>query len=468
MDSSDEKDLQNSDTEYDKSQDKKSVIVPEELGFPQAGTSVPAISTGAIPKSTSTPHTVRGKKMKSKSKMISRLPGGADTEARLISGEFTPSEIKSYYLTLTDSPITDSNILISKVYREMIAEEKDLSSIQEWDKRLKHEINAIESQKIRDLNIPRPFIDQIHHFLKLCGLEAREWSEIYRAVVFDDSDEAKTTYDRISYACRYIGFDPSMILRRLIRFHKEGKRQELHTYVIVYEHQGEALDWVYTNKESFMKDMTFLLITFLQRGAVVSKIAKKSTKDYTAVLRMLIAKYGIKADEVEGRRRRAEALSPEIITLPRIAACLSQVTTSLYHVGYGRAIANFNEFGELPAAIFSPMFASVVRKSYKQDHVLYNMHPQLILIAILIDNVLHIRNKVTPLDQIWTYYLAAYQSSVLIDGARILQCNEFGVTINGLFIEPILLLREHCKRRIRELRPHERIDDIFREMDDMI
>lgn len=37
---------------------------------------------------------------------------------------------------------------------------------------------------------------------------------------------------------------------------------------------------------------------------------------------MLIAKYNIRADEID-RRRRAEALGPEIVTLPRIAACLS-------------------------------------------------------------------------------------------------------------------------------------------------
>lgn len=271
----------------------------------------------------------------------------------------------------------------------------------------------------------------------------------------------------MSYACRYIGFDPSVILKKLIRFHREGRRQPHQTFNIQFESNGITSEWVYSNQESFMKDMTFLIITFLQRGAVVSKIAKKSAKDFTLVLRMLITKYSIRAEDTD-RRRRAEALGPEVITLPRISACLSQITTSLYHVGFGRAIANFAEFEEVPPAMFSPMFASVVRKSYRQDNVLYNIHPQLILIAVLIDNVLHMRDKVTPLDLIWTYYLAAYQSSVMLDSARIAQCNEFRVTDNGIFVPQILKLRDHCKRRIRELRPHDRIDDIFREMDDLI
>lgn len=116
---------------------------------------------------------------------------------------------------------------------------------------------------------------------------------------------------------------------------------------------------------------------------------------------MLVTKYKIKADDID---RRMEALGPEIVTLPRISACLSQITTSLYHARYGRTIANFSEFGEV--AIFSPMFSSVVRKSYKLNNVLFNIHPQLVLIAILVDNMLHIRDKVTSLEQIRIYYLA--------------------------------------------------------------
>jgi hypothetical protein len=224
--------------------------------------------------------------------------------------------------------------------------------------------------------------------------------------------------------------------------------------------------WEYSNHESIEKDMTFLLITFLQGGAVISKIAKKSARDYANLLKMLVAKYNIRStDDPTERRRRAEALGPEIVTLPRIAACLAQLTTNLFARGFGRSIANFDEFTNCPLGMFSPMFSSVVRKGYKVANVLYNIHPQLVLIAILIDNVLHIRDRVTPLDQIWTYYLASYQSDVLIDAARITQCDVLGITDNGIFKQTILELREHCKKRIRELRPHERIEDFKREMD---
>jgi len=79
------------------------------------------------------------------------------------------------------------------------------------------------------------------------------------------------------------------------------------------------------------------------------------------------------------------------------------LTTELYSRGFGRPLANFSEFGEVPVAMFSPMFSSVVRRDYRLPNgVMVNMHPQLILINILVDNVLHVRDKVTPLDQIWT------------------------------------------------------------------
>lgn len=40
----------------------------------------------------------------------------------------------------------------------------------------------------------------------------------------------------------------------------------------------------------------------------------------------------------------------------------------------------------------------------------------------------------------------------------------FEVTINGSFSNDLLVLRDHCIAKIRELRPHERIDDYIREM----
>jgi len=269
------------------------------------------------------------------------------------------------------------------------------------------------------------------------------------------------------YAVRYIGFDPSALLKKLIRHHRDGARQPRMVFQIEMDQNGEMTTWNFSNLESFYHDMLFLVVLFLQRGAVISKISKKSSKDFAAVMKMLIAKYSIRADDEGQRRRRIKPLGPEIITLPRIAACLPQLTTNLYANGFGRAIANFSEFGDVPPALFSPMFASVVRKSYILNGIRFNIHPQFVLVAILIDNVLHMRDKVTSLDAIWTYYLAAYQSTIMLDSARIEQCNEFGICEGGYFNLKITNLRDQCLRRIRELRPHDRIDDFIREMSEI-
>lgn len=67
---------------------------------------------------------------------------------------------------------------------------------------------------------------------------------------------------------------------------------------------------------------------------------------------MLIAKYNIKGGEEGERRKKAEALGPEVVTLSRIAACLPQLTTTIFAKGYGRVnIINTSDFGECPQAI---------------------------------------------------------------------------------------------------------------------
>lgn len=207
-----------------------------------------------------------------------RERGGADYEERVIMGDLTAREAKDYYLRMTNNPVTEIEALIAKIYSDIISDRSDTTSLEEWNNRLKYDLNNLENANIRSLDIPRPFIDQIYHFLNLCGLEVREWSEVYHAVIFDNSIESRLLHEKMTYACRYIGFDPSVILRKLIRHHREGTRQPYLVFNHQFESRGEISEWTYSNHEAFMKDMSFLIITFLQRGAVISKIAKKSAR----------------------------------------------------------------------------------------------------------------------------------------------------------------------------------------------
>lgn len=429
-----------------------------------------------------------------------RLEGGADDEPGTSDGQrgqrrrrqraeqpVEPIEPRLRLITLSDDRVNRANLLIREIKILADFEVDDLLCLLSYQNLLidkpadydpsVHELLEVTkllhdeqaSWQIRTtMDITDPFVDQLYHILRLAGLPQRSWRMLIHSVFFDDSEDNIKLVNRVIYASRYQGFDPSVILRKLIKSWQDGRRAPNQSFIMHYEGELGPEDWTYTNHEEFMNDMTILVLCFLNRGAVVGKILKKSARDYNALMRMLITKYNIRTNEEAERRRRAEALGPEIITLPRISACLCQLTTELYSRGFGRAIANFSEFGEVPVALFSPMFSSVVRKGYRDENgIMINLHPQLILINILVDNVLHVRDRVTPLDQIWTYFLASYNSGVLIDTARIMQCDRFGVTIEGQFIPALTRLRDHCIRRIRELRPHERMDDFIREMNQL-
>ncbi|KAI4481599.1 hypothetical protein M0802_013909 [Mischocyttarus mexicanus] len=223
----------------------------------------------------------------------------------------------------------------------------------------------------------------------------------------------------------------------------------------------------YSTHESFVEDMQFLILIFLNRGAVTSKILKKSQEDFILCIKHLANKYGISTTE-DRRRLRSTSLGPNVVTLPRIAACFPILTCSLFNSGYGRCIASKTMYtGKVLEAFFSPMFPSVVSRSVKDGAA--NLHPQLVLWATLIDNVIHQRDKPTPLDQIWTYYLASFNSSVMIPEERHALCTKFGIVEeDGLsFIKDLSDIRKACKDKIRELRPHERIDEILREMESL-
>lgn len=80
-----------------------------------------------------------------------------------------------------------------------------------------------------------PFIDQINHMLKLSGLNLRDWNLMIGSVIFDGSNAHLQKVKRMVYACRYQGFDPSLILKKIIRSWREARRQPRSEYRMTYE-----------------------------------------------------------------------------------------------------------------------------------------------------------------------------------------------------------------------------------------
>lgn len=309
---------------------------------------------------------------------------------------------------------------------------------------------------------------QINHLIALTGLPLDDWRILQATCQVTDDAATQERIAKMVDACKYQGFDPVATLKKLIGLWKVGDRvAEAQRFRLTFNGPAGEEGWEYTSKESLIDDMYFMVTVFLNRGAVVGKILKKSNKEFVNVMKMLCAKYTVKVEE-RGRGRRAEALSPEVITLPRIAAAYPAITCDLFDRGHGRSLANRGIFPpEVPNVFFSPMFASVVTRVVRVQGVQQNIHPQLMWLAILVDNVLHQRDRPTPLDLIWTYHLAAFNSNILEPSERQRLCIKWEVVVGNppTFVESLTGMRERAKEEIRRLRPHERLDELIREMD---
>lgn len=115
--------------------------------------------------------------------------------------------------------------------------------------------------------------------LKLSGFNLRDWNLMIGSVIFDGSDAHLQKVKRMVYACRYQGFDLSLMLKKIIRLWRDARRQPRTEYRMTYEDGDLTEEWTYLNHESLNNDVTFLIILFLCRGAVISKITKKSARD---------------------------------------------------------------------------------------------------------------------------------------------------------------------------------------------
>lgn len=260
---------------------------------------------------------------------------------------------------------------------------------------------------------------QINHLLNLTGINVLEWKTLKEISTLHLGPELLVKASKMVQACKYQGFDPADMMKRVIKLWKDYNQRPGAPKIYNISLDGEGAEaWSYSDKAPLIEDVSFLVSIFLNRGAVVGKIMKKSNKEFMEVMKMLCGKYTIKTEErLTGRR--TEALPPEVVTLPRIAATFPAVACELYHQGLGRQLVGSDVFPEnLPRVYYSPMFSSVVSRSAKVGEVKQNLHPQLMLIAILLDNLIHQRDRTTTLDMIWTYHLASYNSKIISEATR--------------------------------------------------
>lgn len=161
--------------------------------------------------------------------------------------EVTKNELDMYLASIEVDIEGISVAIKEKVLSDMVSEQADLKNPQKWKSRINQEEEIKARVDLRSLKInpltggtggdgtgdpPDSFIQQIYYVLRMSDLRIRDWNMIVNTVLFYDSAENLTKINRMVYASRYIGFDPSVILRKLIRYHREGMRRPSQTFLI--------------------------------------------------------------------------------------------------------------------------------------------------------------------------------------------------------------------------------------------
>jgi len=256
----------------------------------------------------------------------------------------------------------------------------------------------------------------------------------------------------------YQGFDIKRILRNM--------RESFKTYMELSEPREETIDIVvhgrkiafrYTNRESMVKDIEFLIFFFAEGGPTNTKYTAKSHKDISTITNWLIEKYKINITV----NLPLTAIGPDVVTIPRIVACFPGKICEFFHRGYGNALVSFLELNirnpeNLSRCILCPHFTALLPTELMR--ISTDMHVISFLVHIIVDDVLHKKKgNYTPLENIYTRYAAEYHTPATPQDARVTFCRRMGLlTHDGRhFINQITDQTQWCLERIRVLRPND-------------
>lgn len=166
-----------------------------------------------------------------------------------------------------------------------------------------------------------------------------------------------------------------------------------------------------------MRDVCFLILIFLQRGSSWDKMEGKTNEGVMRILNLLKEKYKINTT----KRAAGSSLAPNVVTLPRIAACFPIRILKFLEQGFGRIIIDPELLSEsdIPRWLQHPAAASAIPVTTTIPEIA--ALPLLVLgVCILSDDVLHKKDgKFTPLTNILGYLEASRQTAAVPHKARI-------------------------------------------------
>nr|XP_046484641.1 eukaryotic translation initiation factor 4B2-like [Neodiprion pinetum] len=144
----------------------------------------------------------------------------------------------------------------------------------------------------------------------------------------------------------------------------------------VFDERTESLEYI--DNELLSTDVKLLCMIFSTRESSFAKSVSKSSKDFSQLMNMIKEKYNLNTS----KRATGE-------TLP------------------------------MPMALFSPLIPACTPRSIKENGVCTNIHPQVMLIAVFVDDIINPPTKRTPLQQMWQFYLASFQSQMVPEDVKL-------------------------------------------------
>ncbi|KAF6210061.1 hypothetical protein GE061_015817 [Apolygus lucorum] len=223
--------------------------------------------------------------------------------------------------------------------------------------------------------------------------------------------------DLLIMASAYQGFDPVRVMRTLCQ--KNIAAADASGHIVI------ASGFKLNKNAPLNVDVQHILMIFASRGTVYDKLAAKSTEEFKALVQHLVAKYNIDTN----RHEPGTALSPELVTIPRVAAVFPAVMVNIFATGRGKTIFDLSLIG--PNFAEHPVLASTYLASCMSvGAVKVNaaMHIPLFVVYMYSDRILH-RKKgdYTAYDQMLSYYQAAFRSTAISETNRVVLCLRWGI-----------------------------------------
>ncbi|KAL0107442.1 hypothetical protein PUN28_015780 [Cardiocondyla obscurior] len=183
---------------------------------------------------------------------------------------------------------------------------------------------------------------------------------------------------------------------------------------------GQEREMIFTNNMRFHSDMQYICLMFLTRGAAYEKSLKKSSEAMVFCMQIMKTKYGINT----AKRKGGQSLDEKVITIPRIAATFPNITVDLFHKGFGRSIYSIElafPNRKLPRAFFSPMMIALLPKLQGAPFA------AMVLLSVMTDDILNQMGTKTNIEQIYSFALASYNSTVQTERIKIKLCAMWGI-----------------------------------------